>query len=303
MNKAKTRVVSTMIALATLSASAFAQTDNVHLTMRDICGDCTPVKYASCEGFLEGPSIAPDGSIWLSDVLGGQIFQVESNGTCHVRSSGHKLPNGTQFDRDGRLLVAHAGGIFALNTRSGATAPFEITFNGRPVTDVNDFVLADDGGMYLTTPFRSSITEPNGIVYHRDTAGEVTMIGDNFAFPNGISLTPDGEELLIANFAAKEILSYPSIGSKNPLAIAYVFARTSGGYGIDGMKFDASGRLFAANFGAGNVLVFDRVGRQIGDIRLPTSAGTMSTNIAIGTDYLYITEASKGEIWRVQLNR
>jgi len=85
------------------------------------------------------------------------------------------------------------------------------------------------------------------------------------------------------------------------MAVAHVFARLTGGTGADGMKVDKQGRLFAAHYRAGEVLVFDPNGFPYGTIRLPADAGMKTTNFAFKGDYLYITEAQNNKVWRVKL--
>ncbi|MGD0958147.1 MAG: SMP-30/gluconolactonase/LRE family protein [Candidatus Acidiferrales bacterium] len=84
--------------------------------------------------------------------------------------------------------------------------------------------------------------------------------------------------------------------------MTYVYARTRGGIGSDGIMVDGKGRLLTANFGAGEVLVFSPEGRPLGAIQLPEEAGKVLSNLVIRGHDLYMTEGSRGEIWRVRLN-
>ena len=127
------------------------------------------------------------------------------------------------------------------------------------------------------------------------------LLSDQLAFPNGITLSPDGQTVLVGEFAAKRIVSLPAPKSTSPLKLAYVYAMTRGGIGPDGLTVDPKGRLFAANFGSGEVLVFSPEGVPLDAIRLPGDAGRLVTNVALHDSALYITEAEKGEVWRVRL--
>ena len=44
-------------------------------------------------------------------------------------------------------------------------------------------------------------------------------------------------------------------------------------------------------------------GRPIGSMALPEGAGTFVTNLAFHDGWLYVTEASVGEIWRVRVEK
>jgi sugar lactone lactonase YvrE len=133
--------------------------------------------------------------------------------------------------------------------------------------------------------------------------GVVRRLWEQFAYSNGVELSPDGEMVWVANFAAKEVISLPAITAKSPFATTYLYSRTEGGVGPDGMRADKSGRLFVANLGAGEVLVFNPNAQLMGSIRLPASAGLLTSNVALGKSYLYIAEANKGEVWRVKLRK
>jgi gluconolactonase len=93
------------------------------------------------------------------------------------------------------------------------------------------------------------------------------------------------------------------MGVKRPFAVAHVFAQTDGGVGADGMIVDSEGRLLAANLGAGELQVYGRTAALLGSIHLPAAAGDYITNAAIAGGTLYLTEARKGEVWRVKLKR
>ena len=47
----------------------------------------------------------------------------------------------------------------------------------------------------------------------------------------------------------------------------------------------------------------DQNGFKYGAIKLPEDAGTFVTNLAFHDGYLYITESSKNEIWRIKVNK
>jgi gluconolactonase len=138
---------------------------------------------------------------------------------------------------------------------------------------------------------------------YRSPQGDVQKIGENFAYSNGIALSPDGETVLVANFTAKEVVALPSMATRSPFATTYLFARTQGGIGPDGLRTDRSGNVFVANLGAGEVDVLNMRGQPLGTIKLPESAGLLTSNVALGRRYLFIVEAAKGEVWRVEMTR
>jgi hypothetical protein len=51
---------------------------------------------------------------------------------------------------------------------------------------------------------------------------------------------------------------------------------------------------------AGEVVIHDLAGFEIGVIKIPPDAGRATTHITFHNGYLYITEASRNEVWRVK---
>lgn len=278
-----------------LSTQAMAAPD-----ISSVCEDCKPVRIAACGGFLEGPTVDSKGGLWAVDVIGGRLLEI-SNGKCteKLKTGGH--PNGALASPDGKLLIADWSGLLSYDPANGKLSNEGLTFNGEKLMGLNDLALDKLGGLYFTVPGKSSALQPNGRVFYRDVNGTIQLIGDRFAYPNGLAVTNDGEAVLVADFAAKRIISVPAVGAKGPVQMAFVFALTQGGVGADGMKVDGKGRLYAANLAAGQLLVYNAQGGLIGTIDLPEGAGNLVTNLTISGNLLYITEAGKGEVWRVDL--
>jgi len=285
---------------AALMALAFPLEAVAGSAPSDLCGDCIAVKVASCGGFLEGAEHGPDGTLWLVDVTGDRLLSI-AGGKCieKAKTGGH--PNGAKFTPDGKILIADWTGLLEFDMKSGKLSPLNLTYDGKALTGLNDLAFDRQGGLYFTAPGRSSALQPDGRIFYRPVAGSVQLVGDRFAYPNGLAVSADGETLLVADFANKRILSIPAVGAKGPIKLAYVFANTEGGVGPDGMRMDDQGRLFAANLGAKEILVFDAHAHLLGRIGLPKEARSLVTNLSIYRGVLYVTEAEKGEVWKVDL--
>src|SRR5690606_4471806 len=89
-------------------------------SLEALCGECRVERFAECGGFLEGATVAPDGTLWVVDLLSGNVLSIDGRGTCTVRANTGGQPNGAKFHRDGRLFVADKlHGIVAIDPRSG----------------------------------------------------------------------------------------------------------------------------------------------------------------------------------------
>lgn len=269
----------------------------------DICGACRVEVFAECGGFLEGATFDREGQLWVVDLLSGNILRVE-DGDCIVEGNTGGQPNGAKFHRDGRLFVADKlHGILAFDPRDDSITVIADMYRAEKLRGTNDLVFDSEGGLYFTEPYGSSTLDPDGRVFYLPPGEDARLevLAGGFAFPNGIALSADGAFVYVGEYARQQILSLPSASSTSDFDVAYVAARTEGGVGPDGFAFDSRGNLYAAIFQGGVVRVIDAGHFYVGSIELPDGAGTFATNLAFSDDYLYITEASAGVIYRVRV--
>lgn len=269
-----------------------------------VCGNCVIEKFATCGGFLEGATFDAQGHLWVVDLLSGKVHSVSPAGQCTLRGNTGGQPNGARFGPDGQLWIADKQlGLLKMDPASGAITPVVNSYRSERLRGLNDLAFDAAGGVYFTEPYGSNVLKPDGRLFYLPPGKEARLqvVSDALAFPNGVAVTASGRNVLVGEFAARRILSLPAFGSPDDFDVPYVYSRTEGGTGPDGMLLSPGGALFAANFGAGEVLVFDATGRPLETIRLP--GGLQTTNVALRDGALYVTEASRGEIWRVKLSR
>lgn len=218
-------------------------------------------------------------------------------------------PNGARFDRRGRLIITDRDRqLLSLNTVSGETQTLRSKHGYEALRGLNDSVIDSAGGIYFTEPYGFSAVKPDGRVFYMppdDSAGkprDLVGVGNTFAFPNGVALSPDEELLYVNDYATSRIIALPllSPGLLNPGAVPYVFATLVGGNGPDGIAIDVAGNVYVAHQRGGEVVVFNRQGFAYGAIRLPAEAGIGTTNLAFWEGALYILESFKNEVWRVR---
>lgn len=284
----------------------FALLSSVQAAVPELCGECRAEKYATCGGLVEGAAVDKDGGLWAVDLKSGRVMNIDDKGQCNTRGNTGGQPNGAKFGPDGMLWIADKQkGLLKMDTRTGVVTPVVNTFRNEQLRGLNDLVFDAKGGVYFTEPYGSSALKPDGRLFYLPAGKDarLQLVSDGLSFPNGVVLTNDGENLLVGEFALKRIISLVSPASVNPFEFPLVVVTTQGGYGPDGMLMRPDGILLAANFRAGEVLVWDAARRPMGSIRLPAEAGLDTTNIAIRAGWLYITEGDKGEIWRVRLTK
>lgn len=280
-------------ALVSLSVSAAAEG-------AEACSDCQPAKLASCGGFLEGPVVDGDGSVWLVDVSAGVLKRIDREGHCATVTSSAGGPNGLAIGPDGLVYIANQShGLLVFDPQRESTRVVASDYQGEPVKGANDLAFDAEGGLYLTVP-QGDLFDPQGrLFYLPPGADELTLVAEGLSYPNGVAVSGDGERVLVAEMMLKRILAIPAVGKASPFNVTYVWARTVGGVGPDGIHLADDGRLYVANLARREVLVFAPDGMPQQSIRLPEQAGLLTTNVTSDGRHLYITESAQGEVWRV----
>jgi gluconolactonase len=268
-----------------------------------ICGNCQLEKFTSeCVGRLEGPNFDRDGNLWMVSPATSSIYRVTPDGHCQVVAQ-TPAPNGTRFSRDGRLYgVDHKLGVFWLDTTTLKITYVTNQFGNENFHGLDDLYFDREGGLYLTDAYGSSVLHLQGQLFYLAANGTARkLISGNLAFPNGVVLSPDEKTLYIDDWGSNRIIAVPvtSPGEVN-IDNAWVFAYLNGGRGPDSMTVDAQGNVYAAHYGAGEVVVFDPHGFYYGGIRMPEGAGMVPSNMAFHDGYLYITEMDQHTVWRVK---
>ena len=163
-------------------------------------------------GLTEGPAVAPDGSIYFSDIpIGsdrGMILRFDpSTKKTTVFTSDSGKANGLMFDRDGHLIACEgsdAGGrrLSRWNVKTRERSTVVDRFRGRRFNAPNDLAIDLKGRIYFTDP-RYLGDEPRELehraVYRVDLDGTVIEVTHEVEKPNGIAISPDQRMLIVAD--------------------------------------------------------------------------------------------------------
>ena len=270
--------------------------------------------------FPEGPSVGPEGDVYVVELAGGRISRVSTDGSVSIFAHLSGSPNGSAFGPAGYLYVCNSGGRWAPEmSTDGASGPGDgeslvqrvapdgtaITLidsvGGRPLTAPNDICFDPDGGFWFTDPAwpdERGVTPP-GTVCWSDIDGHAVDAHTGLEFPNGLGISPDGTELIVAESRTHRLVAFPILGPGR-LGPLRPFAELPGGF-PDGMCFDADGNVLCAGHGASSVLVYG----PGGGLPIETIAfddGDV-TNVCFGgpdMTTLYVTESDVGRLVSIQ---
>lgn len=238
--------------------------------------------------FTEGPTCAPDGTVFFADPGGQTIHRVGPDGGVSVFAGNTGGADGMEFGPDGRL--------YAACNRDRCIAAWDIHTGERTVivqgVEPNDVVVAHTGDLWFTD-------HRNRRVHHVSPSGVLRTVDEGITFPNGICLSPDQTLLYVADTRGQFVYSF-QVTSGGELRFRqeyYHLHRPDAvpGSGADGVVCDTAGRLYVAT--AMGIQVCDQAGRVNTILRLPPN-GRIS-NLTFGgpqRDTLFATAGDK--VWK-----
>ncbi|MGZ8550348.1 MAG: SMP-30/gluconolactonase/LRE family protein [Chitinophagaceae bacterium] len=266
--------------------------------------------------FTEGPLwLEKEQMLLLSDIPANTIYKwTEANGkevyvkpggyTDTANRGGFMGPNGLALSHDRKLLVCQHGDrrIAIMDAPLNAPQSKFITaagqYNGRRLNSPNDLFLTAGGDLYFTDPsygFEKGAGDPKKEiafegVYKMDKEGQIILLVDSIAQPNGIGIFPGGKKLLVSNSDNRKKMWYtydiiPNGTLSNAKTFYDVSSEKAAGL-CDGFKIDKKGNVFAS--GPGGIWIFTRKGNLIGKIKIN---GVSASNCALTPDgkTIYIT--------------
>jgi len=216
--------------------------------------------------FPEGPRWH-EGRLWFSDFYSHRVIAVDQKGRSETMAHVHPRPSGLGWRPDGTLLVVSMLDRALIELRNGAF---------RRVADLseiaggpcNDLVVDARGRAYVGNfgYDRHAGEAARGTTLIRvDPDGSAHRAAEDLMFPNGMAITPDGKNLIVAETYASRISAF-SIGAGGALKGRRVFAELPGGY-PDGLCLDAEGAVWVADargHDVARVLDGGRIAQRIG---------------------------------------
>ena len=236
------------------------------------------------EGFVftEGPVGTYDGGLFFSDVGSKTIYHMDPEGKITIARGNTLGANGLALNASELYAAEGSGKLISRGNQNGRVATVLESTDAAPLGAPNDIIFDSRGGFYFTDPGTAPLLpiDPNrrGKVYYVASNGgrEPLLVDDKIAFPNGLTITPDGKLLLVDDTLGDTIWAIdlaPKAKNKGKGITKTAFAKipelTNGVSMADGMAVDREGRVYVTT-GAG-VQIFDKKGKFLGIIKVPRS--------------------------------
>jgi gluconolactonase len=267
--------------------------------------------------FTEGPVWAPDGALLFSSPNTNVIYRLDPEAgrvTVFRSKSGYRGAdvgryaqpgsNGLAFSPDGLLTICQHGDrrVIRVNPHGDVTVLVD-GFEGRRLNSPNDLVYASDGTLYVTDPpfgLPDGFDDParelpfSGVFRVRD--GDVSLVTDELAGPNGVALSPDERYLYVGNWQddRKVVMRYALDAGDGEVLCDLTDA--DGDDAIDGLEVDGDGNVYVC--GPGGIWLISPDGETLGRIELPEAPHNLTWGDADGRA-LYITALTS--VYRLRL--
>jgi len=200
-----------------------------------------------------------------------------------------KKASGTGFGTDGKRYTA-AGGTrqvlsYDANEKESVIAD---SIGG------NDITVARNGNIYVTAP--DGVSKPSKIYLVRPN-GEKLVVDEGLKFANGLTLSPDQQQLYVTESASHWVWIYTilpngTLTNKQHYGWLQVLDTEENAWS-DGLRCDTAGRIFVAS--KLGLQVLDQLGRVNAILPVPPSNNQVSNCCFGGADFniLYITAGDK----------
>jgi gluconolactonase len=257
-----------------IAASPFASAESV------VAPGAKLEKLAGDFQFTEGPTCDASGNVFFTDQPNNRIMKWSVDGKLSTFLQPAGRANGMYFDAKGNLIACadEKNELWAITPGKKVTVLIK-DYQGKYLNGPNDVWVVPTGGLYITDPFykrpwwdHDTMALDSEQVYYLSPDGKkLARVTNDLKKPNGITGTPDGKKLFVADIGADRTYAY-DIQSDGSLTNKTLFCPK----GSDGMTIDEKGNIYITGRG---VTVFDKTGKQIEHIDVPEP---WSANVSFG---------------------
>jgi gluconolactonase len=252
-------------------------------------------------GLIEGPTVAPDGGLYFSDVLGGGVFHLAPSGAVTTVVPKRRGVGGIAAHADGGIVCS---GRDLVHVRDGVTRTL-FAIDGLPgwndlCTDARGRVYA---GAVRFRVFDPGVTVVPGECWRIDGPGRATELYADVRHANGIAVSPDERWLAHSDTRGERVIVHAlredgSVGERRHVSVS--------GH-ADGLAFDETGAFWVALAGAGRIDRFSIAGERIGSLEVPARmvtslcfAGSDSRDLIVVTADNSLEPSGKGAVLRTR---
>jgi gluconolactonase len=262
-------------------------------------------KLAGDFAFTEGVTCDKMGNLFFTDQPNNRIMEWSADGKLSEFLKPAGRANGMMFDANGNLIACAEEKNELWSIAPDKTVTVLVTnFQGKNLDGPNDVWIAPNGGMYLTDPFYRrnwadmDVLHVSGedVFYLSPDRKNFKRVAEDLKKPNGITGTPDGKTLYVADIRADQTWRYDILPDGSLTNKTLAVAK-----GSDGMTIDENGDLVMCATGQRNgVSIFNPAGKLIGHIDVPEP---WSANVCFGgKDHQTLFITASTSLYSIRMN-
>lgn len=248
---------------------------------------------------MEGMGLAESvrwhaGAVFVADWTGGLIYRTDpESGASEVVARLRSFPLCFDFIADGDLLVLSGAEEAVLRQDVNGKLTAVADLKGLAAGGWNELLVGPSGQTWANV---GNFDPRRGLPAPGSRSGMIVLtsqpvprvVADGLDFPNGMALTPDGTELVVAESHASKLTAYP-IESDGVLGPARTWAATPGLH-PDGIAMDRQGRCWIADVGTASVALVAEGGEIIQQV--DTGDGAFSCALDETGSQLFVATAN-----------
>ena len=251
--------------------------------------------------FAEGATCDAKGNVFFTDQPNNRIMEWSLDGKLSTFLQPAGRANGMYFDDHGNLLACadERTELWSI-TPDGQHTVLAKEYEGKALNGPNDVWERPDGGIFITDPFYarkwwdySKPPQDGQCVYFLSPDhSSLKRVATDLTQPNGITGTPDGKTLFVADIGANKTYAYDIRPDGSLTGKRLVCPK-----GSDGMTIDTEGNLYLSGRG---VFVFDKNGHPLTHIEVPEPwVGNLCFG---GKDHRTLFIAASKGLYSIRLN-
>jgi gluconolactonase len=223
---------------------------------------------ASGYGLVEGPTVDADGNLYVSDVLGGGVYRLDSGGSTETVVPKRRGVGGIALHADGGVVVS---GRDIVHVRDGET---RVVFRIDGLPGWNDLCTDSAGRVYAGAlrfmVFDGAADPMPGQCYRINGEGDATELYGGVIHANGIALSPTEDRIYHSDTRTDVVLVHDLVDDVATSRREWAFPPGA----PDGMAVDESGCVWVASAVGGCVVRLTPDGDVDGQFDVPARTVT-----------------------------
>jgi len=224
---------------------------------------------------IEGPAVDASGDLYVVNYQKrgtiGRVKEGAAKSELFLELPTGSVANSIRFGADLNMYIADYTGHNVLVLERGEP---RVYFHSDQFNQPNDICINKKGQLFASDPSWKTST---GKLWRIEPDGKAILLTAEMGTTNGIELSPD-EKILYVNESVQHNIWAFDVDGQGNISNKRLFHKFDD-FGMDGMKCDRDGNLYATRYGKGVVAILSPDGKLVREVTLK---GKRVSNIIFG---------------------